>query len=200
MIQHPARTHGRVMALFPNDCARPVRHSLRSHPDDRGPKHLSCAGQGLEDRGHPGAFLGLNIMSDPLYREACFRSPVPLSELPQNFGIVTACNPFGQVITNEANQERTRRLHERLDSLGCQHFPVTGGDREGQHLEPGFGIAGLNRESIIRLGAEFEQDAVFWISDGTLHLVPCGPGETVDLGQHATRWLSPETSLHRWLI
>lgn len=128
-------------------------------------------------------------MPDPLYREACFRSPVPLSELPLSFGIVTACNPFGRVISPEANQERTHRLKQRLDSLGWPHFPVTGGDRDGHHLEPGFGIAGGDQESIVRLGAHFEQDAVFWVSGGKLELVPCGPGETEILGDLATRWV-----------
>lgn len=56
-------------------------------------------GQGLEGSRLPRTLHQSIAMTDPLYREACFRSPVPLSDLPTTFGIVTACNPFGQLIS-----------------------------------------------------------------------------------------------------
>lgn len=130
-------------------------------------------------------------MPNPEYRQACFRSPVPLSNLPPSFGIVTACNPFGRIITAEENQKRTRRLDEHLTSLGLDHFPVTGGDEEGLHLESGFGIAGIDRDSVIQIGAKFEQDAIFWVSASMLELVPCGAGSVETLGSLNRRWLNP---------
>jgi hypothetical protein len=71
------------------------------------------------------------------------------------------------------------------------HFPVTGGDEEGLHLEPGFGIAGIDRDSVIQIGVKFQQDAVFWITAGILELVPCGPGDGEVLGNLDARWLNP---------
>jgi hypothetical protein len=130
-------------------------------------------------------------MQNPAYIQAYLRSPVPLSELPPSFGIVTACNPFGRLLTEEANQNRTHRLREHLTSLGLDSFPVTGGDEAGVHLEPGFGIPGTDRDAITRIGAKFEQDAVFWVSAGILELVPCGPGAAKTLGRLDTRWLNP---------
>lgn len=85
-------------------------------------------------------------MPSPVYRQAYFRSTVPLSELSPGFGIVTSRNPFGRVLTGKANQNRTHLLREQLATFGLPHFPVNDGDREGHHLEHGFGIAGLDRD------------------------------------------------------
>ena len=68
-------------------------------------------------------------------------------------------------------------------------FPVAGGSRDARHLEPGFGTGELSLEQVHELGREFEQDAVFWMEDGRVLLVPCGSGEAVPRGDWRARWI-----------
>lgn len=110
---------------------------------------------------------------NPAYFDAHFRSTRAAADLPARFGVLTACNPFGQIIGDSENADRTELLRRKLESLHVSHFPVTGGSQDGTHLEPGFGIEGLDQETLRTLGREFDQDAVFWVENGGLFLVPC---------------------------
>lgn len=125
----------------------------------------------------------------PEFFEAWFHCPVPPERLPANFGVVTACNPFGRLLPDVENQRRTEALRLRLAKLGVSVFPVAGGSRDATHLEPGFGVGGLSLDQVRELGREFEQDAVFWAEAGRVLLVPCGPGETVPWGEWRERWV-----------
>jgi hypothetical protein len=125
----------------------------------------------------------------PEYHEAWFHCPLPPERLPAAFGVVTACNPFGRLLPADENGRRTEALRRRLDDLGVSSFPVAGGSRDANHLEPGFGLGALSREQVRELGREFEQDAVFWVEAGRVLLVPCGPGEAVPWGNWRARWI-----------
>ena len=125
----------------------------------------------------------------PEYLQAWFHGPKPSKPWPRAFGVVTACNPFGRLVDDVENQRRTEALRSRLSELGVTPFPVSGGNREATHLEPGFGTVGLSRDQVRELGREFEQDAVFWVEAGRVLLVPCGSGEIVDCGEWASRWI-----------
>ncbi|MSU31534.1 MAG: hypothetical protein EXS25_02515 [Pedosphaera sp.] len=59
------------------------------------------------------------------------------------------------------------------DGIDSHQFPVTRGSLEGSYLELGFGIGGLSREEITRLGFELDQEAIFWIEPKGTWLVPC---------------------------
>ena len=61
-------------------------------------------------------------------------------------------------------------------------FPVTGGSADFVHAEPGFGIALNTRAEAVALGRRWRQEAVFWVEDGEVELVPCGDGKTSVVG------------------
>ena len=103
--------------------------------------------------------------------------------VPDQFGVVTACNPDGATVGDEQNRAATERLRSQLANEGLHFFPVTGCSPDLRHQEPGFGIVTDDRDVIIELGRSWRQDAIFWIEHGTVHLVPCGDGEAVTLGQ-----------------
>jgi len=113
----------------------------------------------------------------PEYFEVWFGCSLNPSELPEQFGVVTACNPQGEPHSPEWNQAAQERFRERLskiaNSRALQVFPVTGGSLDGSYFEPGFGIGGLSREEITRLGFELDQEAIFWIEPKGTWLVPC---------------------------
>lgn len=104
-------------------------------------------------------------------------------KVPTRFGVVTACNPNGVTVSDEQNKIATERLRNHLAGAGYSFFSVTGCSPDLRHQEPGFGIVYNDRDHIIQLGREWRQDAIFWIEHGTVHLVPCGDGEAVTLGQ-----------------
>lgn len=100
------------------------------------------------------------------YFDTWFATAVP--DIPARFGIVTAFNPHGRLRGADLNAEADARLESRLRALGRPFFRVRGESRDGQHQEPGFGVA-ADVESICTLAREFEQDAIFWVEDGVVY-------------------------------
>ena len=125
-------------------------------------------------------------MANPAHIEARFRCAIPACDLPTQFGIVTAFNPFDQIATAEANTLADRHLVELLAQRGWPHFRVIGGDVSFSHQEPGWGIA-VDSEELLDLGREFHQVAIFWIENGTLWLLDCNGGERIILGKFVDR-------------
>ena len=107
----------------------------------------------------------------------CASLPVPL---PDSFGIVTPCNPYGRVLSNEENSARLETLQTRLTDLNVIHFRVDGGSRDKVHLEPGFGVI-MNKDELVLIGREFDQDAVFWVQNDKVSIITCDSCETSEV-------------------
>ena len=125
---------------------------------------------------------------NPAYSQARFRADLPKGGLPNNFGIITACNPFGQPATAEANAAATKSLREMIDGQGWPYFPVTGGSADFTHAEPGFGVQATELDWLA-LGRVFKQDAIFWVNRGNVFLMPCSGRPPTGLG----RWMDLAT-------
>jgi hypothetical protein len=119
---------------------------------------------------------------NPEYKQVRFLVS-PSAEIPERFGIVTAYNPNGIDADEAQNLTATENLRRQLLNEHFKFFKVTGCSPDLRHQEPGFGIASDNHEAIIVLGRAWEQQAVFWVQDGIVHLVPCEHGETVMVGE-----------------
>lgn len=119
---------------------------------------------------------------NPAYHNVHFRADLPKAGLPAAFGIVTACNPDGRTVTDEENQQATESLRSALTAEGYFYFPVTGGSPDFSHAEPGFGVLFKSIEEAVSWGKRFQQEAVFWIHEGCVQLVPCNGSAAVELG------------------
>jgi len=81
----------------------------------------------------------------------------------KNCTFVTACNPFGQLMSNSQNLELQKQFEEELKFRGLTYIPGEGkhpiGDWPG---ESSFLIFDLSLESAKTLGKKFNQNAVVW--------------------------------------
>lgn len=102
------------------------------------------------------------------YRQTWFESEC--ADVTGAFAIITAHNPFGEIHSSRVNAAADQRLGQRLREMGLEPFRVTGCSADRTHAEAGWGAV-MTLDDAIRTGREFEQDAIFWIENGTLHLV-----------------------------
>lgn len=122
------------------------------------------------------------------YQDARFVVETNPESLPATFAIVTACNPYGVTADETTNALQTQALRTKLSSGGITFFPVTGGSPDMKHSEPGFGCL-LARNLAQQLGAEFGQDAIFYVDKGELWLFGCTDRTALHLGLFRDRVL-----------
>ncbi|PIT76620.1 DUF3293 domain-containing protein [Limnohabitans sp. JirII-31] len=86
---------------------------------------------------------------------------------------LTACNPFSQELTDEANTERQKALAKELASRSLVFVDGVGKHPSNQWPgEPSYLIYGLTLEAAKTLGARLDQNAIIWTgSDGTPQLI-----------------------------
>lgn len=119
------------------------------------------------------------------YHETRFapKEPAP-PRWPSAFAVITACNPLGQGLDEEADRAATVRLRKAISRLGLKRHRVTGISADMKHREPGFAVWGCDLTAATQLGREFAQNAIFWIEGGVLDVVSCANGER----QHVGLW------------
>ena len=126
-----------------------------------------------------------------MYFDTWFRCSTPISPQTHEFGIVTPCNPFGRPLGGGENWKRLRRLEEHLLRNGLTCFRVDGGSSDESHVEPGFGISGAPLVDLKKLGAQFDQDAIFWVQNDQVSLVSCSSDEV----RFLCRWSERQASI-----
>lgn len=109
-----------------------------------------------------------------VFLNARFEAEEPEGGWPDEFGVLTACNPDGVTISVEENAKLTHRLELALLNDGKRFFPVTGYDPGSDHKEAGFGIV-CGKDELLALGRAWDQLAVFWVKAGKVWLLPCVP-------------------------
>ena len=80
--------------------------------------------------------------------------------LPDSFVVLTACNPRGLTVDDDANRARMRQLREQLHHRNLMWIPTDGVSPDGRHLEPGVAVV-LAPDDATRLAREFDQSAYF---------------------------------------
>lgn len=111
------------------------------------------------------------------------KQPAP-DRWPETFAIITACNPLGQILDNQANQAANTRLRKTLSRLGVKRHRVTGMSPDMIHREPSFAVWGCDLRVALDFGKQFSQHAIFWVENGKLDVVSCSTGER----EHAGLW------------
>jgi len=108
----------------------------------------------------------------PVYFDTRFKLGLPLADLPDSFAIITAHATTGEVWTAEDNNTASETLRAELASSGQLIGTITGYSPVTQHAEPGYAAA-LEFEEACKIGARFKQDAIFYVSSGTLFVSHC---------------------------
>jgi hypothetical protein len=80
--------------------------------------------------------------------------------------VISAHNPFEEVLTTEANERRNRALRRLLELRGYAFEEVDGVSPDGRWREPSFLIRGIERQTACQLGHRFGQRAVFELRHG----------------------------------
>ena len=73
-------------------------------------------------------------------------------------------------------------MANQIDALEIARFAVTGMDVERSHFEPGYGVE-CDLETALKLGRQYDQDAIFRVSGSKLSLVACSDGTEEKLGK-----------------
>ncbi len=115
---------------------------------------------------------------DTLYEAflaAVFHGPRPDGGWPDSFAIVTACNPYGRQVDDATNDKATRELEATIGERRFRYGPMTGGSVDGTHQEFGY-LVECDLTAALKLGADYKQEAIFWIEDGNLYVITCPEG------------------------
>jgi hypothetical protein len=87
--------------------------------------------------------------------------------------VITAHNPGGQTVSDEANAEEQERLERKLNERGWTWWRAAGGDPSWEHVEASAAVVGAEESEVVTLGAEFGQDAIFVLTLAGRSVVGC---------------------------
>ena len=121
---------------------------------------------------HEPTLLPDTSLMTPAYFDTRFKLGLPLSELPESFAIITAHATTGEVWTAEDNLNASEALRDELERGGKLVGTITGYSPITQHAEPGY-AATLEFEEACNVGIQFKQDAIYYVSSGTLFVSHC---------------------------
>ena len=91
---------------------------------------------------------------------------------PKEFWIITACNPYSHG-DSSGDDAADRRLRKTLSRTGCWKVRIKGILPDWKHGEKSFAFTGLDRSEVLKLGREFQQNAVFHVKGDVLTVVAC---------------------------
>lgn len=110
---------------------------------------------------------------------------------PSSFAIVSAYATTGESWPAERNRDADERLQSQLRALAAWHLRIVGYHPGTGHAEPSWAVD-VSVETARCLGAQFLQDAIFWVQDGELNVVKCrAPWGLVPLGTFDRRLDTP---------
>ncbi|WP_111979864.1 DUF3293 domain-containing protein [Algibacillus agarilyticus] len=89
-----------------------------------------------------------------------------------DFAIISACNPRGQILTSSHNRIRDKALQNDIYHLDAIYRSVYGCSPSLDFHEKSW-LVGIDKIAAIQLAIKYEQNAIFWVEQGQLYLVPC---------------------------
>jgi hypothetical protein len=97
--------------------------------------------------------------------------------------VVTAWDPDSVPRPRADNRAAHARLVTELDRTGLVHWPATGRDPDGGHVEEGVAVTGLDEAAGVSLGRRYGQAAVYVWTPGAWEVVSC-----LDDRRHVHGW------------
>ena len=89
-----------------------------------------------------------------------------------SFAIITAHNPKGQILTSCQNRLLDRQLLLAIEKFNRHYRAVVGASRDRTHMEKSWAVA-IDKLSAAHLGLKFKQNAIYFVDNNQLALVPC---------------------------
>lgn len=129
----------------------------------------------------------------PAYRDTVFEY-IPTGK-PEDFWVITACNPRGKPADPGDNLAADARLLADIEALKITPFRVIGLSPDETHAEPGWGVP-CDEDTAIALGRRHRQQAVFHFSDGRIDIVECKTRKRQPLADPAARIRDPRDVRH----
>jgi hypothetical protein len=122
----------------------------------------------------------------PEYIEALFVVKGEDVQWPQEFWIITACNPYS-LGDSSCDDAADTRLRKTLSRMGCWKIRIKGISPDWKHGEKSFAFTGLDRSELLELGREFQQNAVFHVKGDVLSVVACDGSRVAVAGSFRER-------------
>lgn len=94
------------------------------------------------------------------------------------FAVITACNPQSQ-LTNDRENNRNNRLLEQ-DISAYRYQVISVGDSKKSWLEESFAVE-LSQNDAVELVKKYQQNAIYYVSEGQLYLVSCKGSDCCEL-------------------
>ena len=94
-----------------------------------------------------------------------------LEHLPAPIFVITAWNPFSQILSVEGNGARNRQLLSEIEALGARAHSAVGSSPDGKWSEDSFAVSGIGRRTALKLGLQYEQHAIFEIRKDELRVL-----------------------------
>ncbi|MCL1057528.1 DUF3293 domain-containing protein [Shewanella gelidimarina] len=89
-----------------------------------------------------------------------------------SFAIITAHNPRGKALTPCQNRLLDRKLQQDILMLRQPYRAIVGASQDRKHMEKSWAVS-TDKASAIELGRKFNQNAIYYVEDDKLQLVPC---------------------------
>ena len=122
----------------------------------------------------------------PEYLEALFVVNDEDVQWPQEFWIITACNPYS-LGNSRGDDAADTRLRKALSRMGCWKIRIKGISPDWKHGEKSFAFTGLDRSEVLEMGREFQQNAVFHVKGDVLSVVACDGSRVAVAGSFRER-------------
>ena len=90
-----------------------------------------------------------------------------------DFYMITAANPYSQLLTDEENKARNQSLHVELTKISELILPAIGRDPASDWSEHGWVLQSQDASPLIDLARKFQQNAIFKFSESGKQVVSC---------------------------
>jgi len=91
--------------------------------------------------------------------------------LPIPIHVITAHNPFGELLSSNENKQRNNTLLNELNKHDIEIKPVTGQSPSGDWQEESFAVYGLTRKQACEIASNYEQRAIFELTVNELLVI-----------------------------
>jgi hypothetical protein len=90
-----------------------------------------------------------------------------------DFYMITAANPYSQLLTDEENKARNQSLHVELSNISDLTLPAIGRDPSSDWSEHGWILPSRDASPLIDLARKFQQNAIFKFSESGKQVIKC---------------------------